>query len=54
MIDEANTVVRPMPLISLFDRLWSLAVLAAAVIVNLAWIGFLGYCLFKLVEPALS
>jgi hypothetical protein len=38
----------------LFGRFWPVAHLAAAVIVNLAWIGFLGYGFFKLVEPAFS
>jgi hypothetical protein len=38
--------------ISLFHRTWPVAVLASAVIVNLAWVGFLGYGFFKLVEPA--
>ena len=41
----------PQP-ISLFHRTWPVAVLASAVIVNLAWVGFLGYGFFKLVEPA--
>jgi hypothetical protein len=44
----------PAPPISLFGRIWPLAGLAAAVIANLAWIGLLGYGLFKLIEPALS
>jgi hypothetical protein len=38
--------------ISLLRRIWPAASLATAVIVNLAWIGFLGYGVFKLVEPA--
>jgi len=38
--------------ISLFHRIWPVAALAVAVIVNLAWMGFLGYRFFKLVEPA--
>jgi len=40
------------PPISLFDRFWPVAGLAAAVIVNLAWMGLLGYGFFKLVRPA--
>ena len=38
--------------ITLFGRLWPVAGLAAAVIVNLAWVGFLGYGFSKLVETA--
>jgi hypothetical protein len=34
-------------------RIWPVAGLAAAVVVNLAWMGFLGYGFFKLVEPAI-
>jgi len=37
-------------LISLFSRVWPVAGLAAAVTVNLAWIGFLGYEFSKLVD----
>ena len=40
--------------ISVFHRVWPVAGLAAAMIVNLAWVGFLGYGFFKLVEPAFS
>jgi hypothetical protein len=54
MIDEANVVVMPAPPISLFGRLWPLVGLATSVIANLAWIGLLGYGLFKSIEPALS
>jgi hypothetical protein len=54
VIAKAQVVVTPiLPLtsdlpfipqsISLFGRLWPVAGLAAAVIVNLAWVGFLGY-----------
>ena len=35
--------------ISLFHRILPLAGLAFAVIVNVAWIGFLGFALFKLI-----
>jgi hypothetical protein len=35
--------------ISLFHRIWPVAGLAVAVIVNVPWMGFLGYRLFKLV-----
>ena len=37
--------------ISVFHRVWPVAGLTAAMIVNLAWLGFLGYGFFKLVEP---
>jgi hypothetical protein len=37
--------------IALFRRIWPVAGLAVAVIVNMVWMGFLGYGLFKLVEP---
>jgi len=63
VIATAQVVVTPIPpltsdlpfitqSISLFGRLWPVAGLAAAVIVNLAWVGFLGYGSFKLVETA--
>jgi hypothetical protein len=42
-------IIRP---ISLFHRLWPVAGLAAAIIVNLAWMGFLGYGFFKLFDTA--
>ena len=38
--------------ISVFRRAWPVTVLAAAVNINLAWMGLLGYGVFKLVEPA--
>jgi hypothetical protein len=38
--------------ISLFRRIWPVASLAAAVIVNVIWMGVLGYGFFKLVGPA--
>ena len=64
MIAKAQVVVTPiLPLasdlpfipqsISLFGRLWPVAGLAAAVIVNLAWVGYLGYGSFRLVETAI-
>ena len=37
--------------ISVFHRVWPVAGLTAAMIVNLAWVGFLGYGFFKLIEP---
>ena len=41
----------PLQSISVFHRVWPVAGLTAAIIVNLAWVGFLGYGFFKLVEP---
>jgi hypothetical protein len=38
--------------ISRFHKMWPVAGLVAAMIVNVAWMGFLGYGFFKLVEPA--
>ena len=35
--------------VSLFQRIWPMAALAAAAIVNLAWMCLLGYAFFKLV-----
>jgi hypothetical protein len=63
VIAKAQVVVTPIPpltsdlpfitqSISLFGRVWPVTGLAAAVIVNLAWVGFLGYGLSKLVETA--
>ena len=60
---KAEVVAMPMPRvashlplipepISLFHRIWPVAGLAATVIVNVAWMGFLGYGFFKLVGPA--
>jgi hypothetical protein len=62
VIAEAQVVATPTPLltsdlpfisrpVSLFHRIWPVASLATAVIVNLAWMGFLGYGFFKLVVP---
>jgi hypothetical protein len=39
--------------ISLFHRIWPVAGLVAAIVVNVAWMGFLGYGFFKLAGPAL-
>jgi hypothetical protein len=50
LTSDLRFVIQP---ISLFHRVWPGAVLAAAVIVNLAWIGLLGYGFFKLAKPAL-
>jgi hypothetical protein len=62
VIAKAEVVVTPIPPltldlpfvtqpISVFHHIWAVAGLAAAIIVNLAWMGFLGYGLFKLVKP---
>jgi hypothetical protein len=54
------TAVRPLasdlPIIpepiSFFGRIWPVVGLVAAIVVNVAWMGFLGYGFFKLVGPA--
>ena len=54
MIAEAQVVATPIPPLTserLFHRMWPVAGLVAAMIVDLAWVGFLGYGFFKLVEP---
>ena len=38
--------------ISRFHRIWPVAGLGFAVIVNVAWMGFLGFEFFKLIEHA--
>ena len=40
--------------ISRFHRIWPVAGVGFAVIVNMAWIGFLGFEFFKLIELAFS
>ena len=63
MVAEADVVATPIrPLtsdlpfipepVSLFHRIWPAAGLVAAIVVNAAWMGFLGYGFFKLVGPA--
>jgi hypothetical protein len=63
VVAEAEVVVTPIPpltsdlsfipeAISLFHRIWPVAGLAAAMIVNVVWMGFLGFGFFKLVQPA--
>jgi predicted small integral membrane protein len=47
MIGEAQVVVTPVPPISLFDRIWPVASLTTAAIVDLAWMGLIGYGLFQ-------
>ena len=62
MIAKAAVVATPIPPlasdqplipepISVFRRIWPVAGLVAAIVVNMAWMGFLGYGFFKLVEP---
>jgi hypothetical protein len=65
MIGEAHAVVAAdalplapdlpliIKLISLFHRIWPVAGLATAATINMAWVGFLGYGLFKFVELVL-
>jgi hypothetical protein len=63
VIAEAEVVATPIPPltsdlpfipepISLFRRIWPVAGLVAAIVVNAAWMGFLGYEFFKLLGPA--
>jgi hypothetical protein len=54
MIGEAQTVVAPAPPTSLFDRFWPAGALAAAATLNLVWMCFVGYGVFKLLELAFS
>jgi hypothetical protein len=46
---DLTCIAQPIPL---FDRIWPVTGLVAAVVVNAAWMGFLGYEFFKLVGPA--
>jgi hypothetical protein len=48
-LSELHFIAQP---VSLGHRFWPVAGLATAVIVNLVWIGLLGYGLSKLVETA--
>jgi hypothetical protein len=63
MSAQTQVVVAPVPTrssdlpfisepISPFHKMWPVAGLVVAMIVNVAWMGFLGYGFFKLVEPA--
>ena len=47
-IDEKNAGP---PAVTLWHRVWPLAALAIALIVNIAWIGFLGYAVAKAALP---
>jgi hypothetical protein len=38
--------------VSLFHCLWPPAGLVTALIINVGWMGILGFALFKLIEPA--
>jgi hypothetical protein len=49
LTSELPEIARPL---SLFDRCWPPAGLVTALIVNVAWMGILGFALFKLIEPA--
>ena len=59
-IEFASTLVSPAApprrsftrTISRFRRIWPVAGLGFALIVNVAWMGFLGFGLFKLIEAA--
>ena len=46
----ARPLIRPA--ISTFQRSWPVGALAIALVVTVAWIGVLGFGLFKLFEPA--
>jgi hypothetical protein len=46
-MSERPLIPEPIPR---FHRIWPIAGLAAAMMVNLAWMGFLGYGFFTLVE----
>jgi hypothetical protein len=63
VVAKAQVVATPLPPltsslpfisepISLFHRIWPVAGLVAAIVVNLTWMGFLGFGFFKLVQPA--
>jgi hypothetical protein len=39
--------------VSFCDRIWPVGGLVIAAIVNVSWMGFLGYWFFQLIEPAL-
>ena len=39
------------PVVSRFQRGWPVGALAIALVINVAWIGILGFGLFKLFEP---
>ena len=63
MSGEAEPVLTPVmpllparplitPAISRFQRSWPVGALAIALVVTVAWIGVLGFGLFKLFEPA--
>lgn len=40
--------------VSLFNRSWPPAAVGIAVLITMAWMGLLGYGLFKLVKPEFS
>jgi hypothetical protein len=46
LASDLSFIPEPM---SLFRRIWPVAGLLAAIVVNVAWMGFLGYGFFKLV-----
>jgi hypothetical protein len=54
MIGEEKVVAASIQPVSLFDRIWPVAGLAVAVIVNLTWMGVIGYGIFNLAVAALS
>jgi hypothetical protein len=63
MIAKADAVATPMPSLTadppyiakpipLFQRIWPVSGLIAAIVVNVAWMGLLGYGFIKLIRPA--
>ncbi len=52
VIAQDQVVATPEISNSLFHRSWPLAGLVTAMLVSLAWMGFLGYGLFRLFGPA--
>jgi hypothetical protein len=57
VIADAEVAAKAIPLniaqpISHFHRIWPVAGLVAAMVVNAAWMSFLGYGFFKLVGSA--
>jgi hypothetical protein len=54
MIGEAHGIAAPIRPVSLFDRIWPVAGLAVAAIVNLAWMGVIGYGIFNLAVATFS
>jgi hypothetical protein len=57
LVASASPLTSNLPIIitrniSFYHRIWPVGGLVIAAIVNVSWMGFLGYWFFKLVEPA--